>query len=339
MTIERLDPLELDDATADRSAEISTASAQAGGLDLAPMTGAVFSSQATYTHDDRPLDALWLARDRDGDSEIVGHASMDLPTWDNQHMALVFCSVHPHHQGRGIGTQLLEAQVEAVREAGRSMLLTFAFRDSPTARLLTEHGFEVAQDTAQRRLRPQELDYESIEAYADDASTHADDYELVRLDGPAPEEWLSDLVAVFESISDAPLDDLDLTPDAYPVERVRNYERAMAARRQHLYRLMARHRSTGEWAGHTILCVDEHRPGVAVQEDTTVVSAHRGHRLGMLLKATMLLWMREEHPELVTIDTWNAETNEHMIAVNDKLGCFVNARGLVLQRHLDTAGR
>lgn len=155
MTIERLDPLELDDATADRCAEISTASAQAGGLDLAPMTGAVFSSQATYTHDDRPLDALWLARDRDGDSEIVGHASMDLPTWDNQHMALVFCSVHPYHQGRGIGTQLLEAQVEAVREAGRSMLLTFAFRDSPPARLLTEHGFEVAQDTAQRRLRPQ----------------------------------------------------------------------------------------------------------------------------------------------------------------------------------------
>lgn len=332
MTIELIDPLDLDDATADRCAEISTASAQASGLDVAPMTGAVFSSQATYTHDDRPLDALWLARD---DGAIVGHASMDLPTWDNQHMGLVFCSVHPDHQGQGIGTQLLEAQVAAVEAAGRSMLLTFAFRDTPTTRLLPEQGFEVVQGTAQRRLRPPELDYEAIQAYVDDAAASAEDYELVRLDGPAPEEWLPALVDVFESISDAPLDDIDLTPDAYPVERVRNYERAMAARRQHLYRLMAHHRSTGEWAGHTILCVDEHRPGVAIQEDTTVVGAHRGNRLGTLLKATMLLWMREEHPELVVIDTWNAETNDHMVAVNDRLGCFVNARGVVLQRHLE----
>jgi GNAT superfamily N-acetyltransferase len=337
MTIERIDPLELDDATADRCAEISNVSARAIGLDLgAPVTGASFAGQVRYTHDDRPVDALWLARD---DGVIVGHASMDLPTWDNQHMGLVFCSVHPDHLGRGIGTQLLEAQVAAVEAAGRSMLLTFAFRDGPTARLLPEHGFEAAQGTAQRRLRPQEFDYDAIQAYADEASTHAEDYELVRLDGPAPEEWLPHLVEVFESISDAPLDDIDLTPDSYPVERVRNYERAMAARGQHLYRLMARHRGTDAWAGHTILCVDEQRPGVAMQEDTTVVGAHRGHRLGMWLKATMLLWMRDAEPGLETIDTWNAETNAHMIAVNDKLGCFVNARGVVLQRHLDGVDR
>lgn len=337
MTIGRFDPLDLDDATADRCAQISNESAQASGLDLAPMNAASFAGQARYTHDDRPLDAMWLARDADGG--VVGHASMDLPAWDNRHMALVFCSVHPDHQGRGTGTQLLQAQVKAVQEAGRSMLLTFAFRETPGMRLLAEHGFEVAQATAQRRLRPQELDLAAIEAYADDASAHAADYELVRLDGPAPEEWLPDLVDVFEAISDAPLDDVDLTPDAFPVERVRNFERAMASRGQHLYRLLARHRRTGEWAGHTILCVDEHRPGVAIQEDTTVVRGHRGHRLGMLLKATMLLWMREQHPDLDTIDTWNAETNDHMIAVNDRLGCFVNARGVVLQLHLHGADR
>ncbi len=335
MKIERLDPLQLDDVTAERCAAINNASVKASGIDLPPTTGAGFAGQAKYTHDDRPLDAFWLARDDDRD--VVAHASLDLPVWDNTHMGLVFCSVHPDHEHQGIGTQLLQAQVAAVQEAGRSMLLTFAFRDTPTVGLLTEHGFEVAQGTAQRRLRPQELDYDKIRSYADEAATYADDYELVRLDGPAPEEWLPTLVEVFEAISDAPLDDIDLTPDAFPVERLRKFERAMAARRQHLYRLLARHRHTGAWAGHTILCVDGHRPGVAIQEDTTVIGAHRGHRLGMLLKATMLLWMRELHPELETIDTWNAESNDHMIAVNDKLGCFVNATGVVLQRHLDQA--
>ena len=111
-------------------------------------------------------------------------------------------------------------------------------------------------------------------------------------------------------------------------------ERAMLARRQHLYRLMARHRRTGEWVGHTILVADEHRPGVGIQEDTTVLPAHRGHRLGLLLKAKMLLWMRTECPELELIDTWNAESNAAMIAVNEQLGCELVYQGSALQLRL-----
>jgi len=107
-----------------------------------------------------------------------------------------------------------------------------------------------------------------------------------------------------------------------------------ALRQPHQHRLMARHKETGAWAGHTIVCVDEHCPGFAMQEDTSVVSAHRGHRLGMLLKATMLLWLRDAQPMLETIDTWNALSNRHMIAVNDELGCVVEARGAALQLHL-----
>ena len=125
----------------------------------------------------------------------------------------------------------------------------------------------------------------------------SDDYELVRLDGAAPDEWLGELVDLFEAINDAPTDAMEVEPDSFPVERIRRYESAMAHRRQHLYRLMARHKETGAWAGHTIVCVDEHCPGFAMQEDTSVVSAHRGHRLGMLLKATMLLWLRDAQPD------------------------------------------
>ncbi len=303
----------------------------ARGVDLARVTGDSFTGQVKHGHHDAPVDGLWLARAGD---EIVGHAMLDLPVWDNPRMAFVFCSVHPEHVGRGIGTTLLEAQTDAVREAGRSLLLTFALRETPTSRFLTERGFETAQATAQRRLQPAELDYDTIQRYADDAAAHAGDYELVRLDGPAPEEWLPTLQDLHEAINDAPLDDIDLEPDVFPPERLRRFEAAMAARGQHLYRLMARHRETGDWAGHTIMCVDESRPGVAMQEDTTVVGSHRGHRLGMLLKATMLLWMRDANPGLETIDTWNAESNTHMIAINDALGCTVNAHGAALQRHL-----
>ena len=59
---------------------------------------------------------------------------------------------------------------------------------------------------------------------------------------------------------------------------------------------------------------------------------HRGHRLGLLLKAEMMRWLAEAEPQIATIDTDNAESNRHMIAVNERLGYRVVGRILQLQR-------
>ena len=48
----------------------------------------------------------------------------------------------------------------------------------------------------------------------------------------------------------------------------------------------------------------------------------------------MLRWLREDQPQVVSIDTWNAESNDHMIAVNEQLGYRVMGRGLEWQRTL-----
>jgi hypothetical protein len=61
---------------------------------------------------------------------------------------------------------------------------------------------------------------------------------------------------------------------------------------------------------------------------------HRGHRLGLYLKTAMLLWLREEQPQLELIDTGNAESNDHMIAINEQLGYRVMDRELELQKTL-----
>jgi hypothetical protein len=46
----------------------------------------------------------------------------------------------------------------------------------------------------------------------------------------------------------------------------------------------------------------------------------------------MLLWLAEAEPQLATIDTWNAESNDHMIEVNEQLGYRPMGRGLQFQR-------
>jgi RimJ/RimL family protein N-acetyltransferase len=51
-----------------------------------------------------------------------------------------------------------------------------------------------------------------------------------------------------------------------------------------------------------------------------VIRQHRGHRLGLLIKASMLEWLATEEPKLERIATDNAATNKYMIAVNETLG-------------------
>jgi hypothetical protein len=101
-----------------------------------------------------------------------------------------------------------------------------------------------------------------------------------------------------------------------------------------VHRLVARDRRSGALAGHTVVAVDSERPWFAEQYDTSVLRAHRGHRLGLLLKISMLLHLREIEPQLTMLDTWNAASNEHMVAVNEALGYRVLARGSEWQRQL-----
>ena len=82
------------------------------------------------------------------------------------------------------------------------------------------------------------------------------------------------------------------------------------------------------------MVVEADRPWLAEQHDTSVVRAHRGHRLGLLLKLEMLRWLAEDEPRLETIDTWNAESNDHMVAINEALGYRPLGRGLTFQRSL-----
>ena len=95
--------------------------------------------------------------------------------------------------------------------------------------------------------------------------------------------------------------------------------------------MLARHTASGEIAGVTSVIVDGETSEHAHQLDTSVVGAHRGHRLGLLLKADMVRWLAESEPELRTIDTFNAESNDHMVAVNERLGYRVMGRELQYQ--------
>lgn len=284
-----------------------------------PPTAAAYRRMLRHGWDGRGPERLWLAHD---DGELVAVADIWMPHWDNRQVAYVDAQVRPDRRGQGIGSALMEEAAAAAHAAGRDSLLAEAWTDSPGGVFLQRQGFRSAQLNVQRRLSLLGTDDARIDRLHDDAAAHARAYELVRLVGAAP-DLRADMVELFAAINDAPLDDLDIEDDVYTAERVRCFEEAQTAMGQRLYRLLARRTYDGAWAGHTVLTVDPSRPTWGGQGDTSVVRAHRGHRLGLLLKTEMLRWLREAEPQLEQIDTWNSASNTAMIAVNDALGCTV----------------
>ena len=268
------------------------------------------------------------------DGELVATGFVHWSTWDNPELAWMGIEVHPAHRRAGIGTAVLRHLEARCRELGRTNVGLDAWDGSGGIGFLEHHGYEKRSQAILRRQDLEALALGQVEGLHERAREKAGDYDLLRFDGPLPEDLIEDYGRMAASINDAPLDDLDMEDDDYSPARLRKVEEAQQGRNRDHLRLAARHRRTGELGGHTELVVERWDPTVAYQLDTAVAPAHRGHRLGLLLKSAMVLWLRERHPEVRTVDTWNAESNRWMIEVNEQLGYRVVARELQFQRRL-----
>lgn len=297
---------------------------------LHPDTVEMVAADLRWGHDQSPSEHHLL---RDG-GEVVGWAGVYTFVHDNLDLAWLVGGVHPDRRKAGLGSTLLEHALGRCRELGRTSIGADAWEGSPGVEFLAHHGFDRKSQAILRRQEVDALEPGLVEDLHAHALLKASNYELLYFEGPLPDEIISDYAAMAASINDAPLDDLELEDDVYSPERGRLVEEAQQGRNRDHLRIAARHRDTGELAGHTEVVVERWAPSVAHQLDTAVAPAHRGHRLGLLLKSAMVLWLRERNPDVRTVDTWNAESNGYMIQVNEQLGYRVLARELQFQTRL-----
>ncbi|HEV7534028.1 MAG TPA: hypothetical protein VGP90_00245, partial [Acidimicrobiia bacterium] len=152
------------------------------------------------------------------------------------------------------------------------------------------------------------------------AGERAADYSLVAWDGDCPEELLPAWVALKGVMNTAPLEAFEWDDERMTPERWRAVEATRTARGTVAWHLCARHDDSGELAGYTELLFPRTWPQIAWQGDTGVWPKHRERGLGRWLKAVNALRMLDEHPEVEFIDTWNAGSNEAMLAINVAMG-------------------
>lgn len=276
-----------------------------------------------YEHPNEPAQTWYVPADAGGSAEAGGARAryhLRLPDRENTSQAILFLSVHPEHRRRGIGSSLLRHAAEQVALEGRTLLLSETFRDSPGDLFARRVGAKPRLADARRVQDLARVPAGLIASLRADATRAAAGYSLVTWTGRTPDSYLTGMAGMFNALNDSPHDP-DHEDRIWDAERVR--ERMDAAREasgNRHYSVGALHDETGELAAVTTVSVDPDTLPWSYQLITAVTRPHRGHRLGLLVKATMVSWLESAEPAVTRIVTTNAATNKYMIAVNEALG-------------------
>lgn len=268
------------------------------------------------------------------DGEVVAAAEVRLLLLDNLEHAYVDVQVRPDRRRRGYGAALL-AHVEGfARSEGRSTVLAESLwpisapadgRGEPGPEMLRRHGYSLALVDVQRDLALP-VPTATLGALAAEAAPHHAAYTLRSFVGPVPEDLVHGWAELVGSLAvEAPMGELVMEAESADVDALRADERVIEQQARTKYNTAAID-AQGEVVGYTDIATSAHDPGRGYQWGTLVRRADRGHRLGLALKVANLRLLQERDPGTIRLTTYNAEVNDHMIAVNQTLGFVPVAR-------------
>jgi GNAT superfamily N-acetyltransferase len=326
LAISEVDPLDL--ATLRRYWDVEQAAQRhdrpAAVLRTFQTLALVGEKQAYYDH-------VLLAAVEGG--EIVATADIGLSLADNQHLAEVEVHVRPDRRRRGIGGAVLAEVVDRCRALGRTTL--FGEAHVPAGCELggsASSAFAVASGFGSAHVE----DHLLLELPAEPpGQADPQGYRILTWGTRTPEEYLERYRLMRTQMAiDVPSGELDAEPIVFDAERLRAGE----ARTERLYhRVIAVAQAKDEtFAGYSLVYLP-HGTHEVIQDDTFVMSGHRGHRLGTALKLATLEVIRREHPERTALHTWTAVDNAPMQRTNRDFGYRPVERMHEMQRKLADA--
>jgi GNAT superfamily N-acetyltransferase len=264
------------------------------------------------------------------DGRIVGMAEFESTAATDEDICWVTAAVLPAYRRRGIGTALADHLEAIAHESGRSRQVAYLPSPgeggsrlpspsgagslpaaNPEVVFMQHRGFQLEQVVRASRLAlPRAIEL-----------IHAEGYRVHQWTDFTPVHWLDDLAVLITRMStDAPQGDLGEPEDPWTGERLAEDEERQRANPRSLLTTAVEHINSGHLVGFTELSVPAERDRAVSQESTLVLSEHRGHRLGMVLKLANLDYLQRTHPGHPSVITFNAEENRFMLDTNEAVG-------------------
>lgn len=266
----------------------------------------------------------WLARAEPGEpgeiaGAVLGGYLLELPDREDLNRAGLHLLVAPERRRTGVGSALLRHARAHAAELGRGTLFTQVMEGTPGGEFARTVGATAELTEARRTLDLAVMPTGHLAQLRAAAERAAAGYTLTSWDGRTPDEWREPVARLNEAMADAPHGDGE-EPQIWDGDRVHLVDQLSEDRGLHRYSVVAAESATGELAALTQLSIEDAELAWGHQEMTVVARAHRGHRLGLLTKVAMLELMAVREPQLAFVETWNGETNTHMVAINEALG-------------------
>lgn len=246
----------------------------------------------------------------------VAHSDVQTPT-------LAFGIVHtlPSHRRRGHGSALVTRLKAWAAAEGCDRFVLGGPVGAGGESFAPRHGGRVTSTDRRSVLDLTGIDHGQYAEWARPSAKN-DGYRTVTWVTHAPEELAASYARAGAAIHDAPHEGVEFSEYKTDVAHLRTREAAWAAIGLRVHTLAAV-APDGEIAGYTQVFVYDDTMPLASVGDTAVVAAHRGHGLGLRMKAEMSLRMLELEPQLDQITTWNDDTNRHMLGINIQMGYVV----------------
>jgi GNAT superfamily N-acetyltransferase len=270
---------------------------------------------------------------------IVGRGSIDA-LLEEPETCWLDVRVLPECRRLGVGTALAECVEAAAREDGRTKLIVYAVsapgagpqlhsptgfgsvpQQNPEVRFLLGRGYRLEQVERGSRLALPVDEADLVGLLATSATAAGPDYRLHSWSGRIPARWLADMAVLYTAMStEEPSAGLEEPESVWTPERITQTEELEAVNGRTSLFTVVEHLPTGRLCGLTMFSVPAETTRVVSQEDTLVMPAHRGHRLGTSMKIGNLLQLQRDLPGHPAITTFNAEENRPMLDVNEAVG-------------------
>jgi GNAT superfamily N-acetyltransferase len=283
----------------------------------------VFQARLALGPPYRDPSETWCLPD-DAAGGLAGWYYLKLPDMENRDWGSLELMVAPAARRRGLGTALLRHAVGRARAHGRTELYGDVVEGSAGEEFGRQAGARFGLADVRRVLDLDMVPAERAAQCRERAAKAAAGYSLVCWQGRTPEEFIAGVAELFTAMNDAP-NGPELEPGLWDDQRVRDRADGwMTAIGSRTYQVAAIRDATGEMAALTEMRVDVDIADWGYQGNTVVARPHRGHRLGLLVKAALTQWLRDAEPGVRRVVTYNSAANPHMIAINDELGYEVS---------------
>lgn len=259
---------------------------------------------------------------RDPTGSIAGLASAgweQLAGW--QHVLFTGIAVLPGGRGQGVGTLLLDRSVAIAEQRGLRLLIGRTRDNVPSgAAFCARFGAEQAMVGQENRLDLRSVDEDLVARWIAEGPVRAAGYRLQLVAGRTPDALAGHVADVMNVMNSAPRENMDVGDTPVTAELVREYEDAALAAGAQQWACYAVEESSGRFVGLTTISHQPGRPDRVWVGDTGVEPAHRGRGLGKWLKAAITRRILDELPDVRWVVTWNAGSNDAMLAINTRLG-------------------